>query len=539
MRFYLLIIILFFGFVFVSGQTGLGVPTPWPRISPQIASMPMGQNEANPWLLVGNFDGDNVKDFAYLEFGDPFLGLSSTIYVFSGYSGALIFSATLPSLAPYGTITQPVWNSPSRTSWTIGDLNGDNVDELIVGRFTGPTPGGTLGFSGNVYVYEVMSGLMLFSISSPNSNLGSTVAVSGDLNNNGLKDIIIAEPSNNLIKIYDGTNLIWTVNGITPNFGKHLASIQDINLDGVDDIIEGATGFGAVAGRVVVYSGATRLPIYTILSTNISGATTSFGGRIVTAPGFDFNLDSIPDFVVRDYRSIPNFESVFFVFSGANGSLLSSVSILINPLGRPAIASLGDVNGDLYGDIVLASQLGFAIYAGSASGIPNNIFSIGGSPSFTSDILDIFTSDIDSDQIGEIAYAFKVSHNAEIYSLELGGAYSYGNGTLTNVWMPNSFQGSQGIISVTGFGPMEQNICVASSGSPANFQISTGVNIYVNPNDPLFFIDCSLSADIFGSINIPNINLGINVPTGQKVYTQAVKGDLSASSNGIEFTFLP
>ncbi len=540
MRLYLLIVVLFFGLVFVSGQNGLGVPTPWPRSSPQVASMSMAQDEANPWLLVGNFDGDNVKDFAYLRFGDPYFGLTTTIYVFSGSSGMLLFSVALPALIPYGTVTQPVWNSPGRTSWTIGDVNGDNIDELIVGRFTGPSPGGTLGFSGSVYVYDGLSGLMLYSISSPNSNFGSFVSVSGDLNNNGLKDIIIGEPSYSLIKIYDGSNfLIGTINGVISGFGKHMTSIKDINADGIDDIIEGANGFGAVAGRVVVYSGATRLPIYTILSTNVSGATTSFGGHIVTSPGFDFNLDSIPDFIVRDYRSIPNFESVFFIFSGANGSLLSSISILINPLGGPAKASLGDVNGDLYGDIVLVSQLGFAIYTGSVLGIPNNVFNIGGSPSLTSNILDIFTSDVDADQIAEIAYAFKVGHNAEIYSLEFGGAYSYGNGTLTNVWTPNSLQGSQGTISINGFNPMEQNICVALSGSPANFQLSPGVNVYVNPNDPLFFIDCSLSADISGTINIPNINLGINAAAGQKVYAQAIKGNLLASSNGIEFTFLP
>ncbi len=541
MRLYLLIVVLFLGLVFVSGQTGLGVPTPWPRSSPQIASMPLTQDEAMPWLLVGNFDGDNVKDFAYLKFGSQTFGLTSTIYIFSGSSGAILFSVALPALTPYTTLPQPTYNSPGRTSWAIGDLTGDNIDELIVGRVTRPSPGGTTGFSGNVYVYEVTSGSMIYSISSPNSDLGSVVAFSGDLNNNGLKDIVVEEPSNSLIKLYDGSNfLIGNVSGVVSGYGKYLASIQDIDADGIDDIIEGVKGFGTIAGRVVVYSGATKLPIYTILSTNILGATNKFGEHIFTSPGFDFNLDSIPDFVVRDYASIPNFSNLFFVFSGANGSLLSSLSILTNPLGgRPAKASLRDVNGDLYGDIVLISQLGFAIYAGSISETPNNIFSIGGNPSFTNNILDIFTSDIDSDQIGEIAYVFQVGQNAEIYFLELGGVYSYGAGTLTASWMPNSLQGSQGIISITGFNPLEQNICVASSGSPANFQISPGVNVYINPNDPLFFIDCSLSADISGIINILNINLWNNVTAGQKVYAQAVKGDLSASSNGVEFTFLP
>ncbi|MEM6726037.1 MAG: integrin alpha, partial [Bacteroidota bacterium] len=181
-----------------------------------------------------------------------------------------------------------------------GDINGDNIPDLIIGA-NGADPGGNDG-AGKSYVLfggsnlsmnidlSTLDGTNGFVINGidDGDNSGVSVNQAGDLNDDGIDDVIIgansAEPGGaflagesyvvfgalNFSASLDLSNLNGTngfiLNGIDAEdrSGRSVSPIGDFNDDGIDDILIGATGAapnGSInAGECYVVFGANTFP---------------------------------------------------------------------------------------------------------------------------------------------------------------------------------------------------------------------------------------------------------------------------------------
>src|SRR5690349_769155 len=143
--------------------------------------------------------------------------------------------------------------------------------------------------------------------------------------------------------------------GASAQFGLSVASIGDVNGDGISDLLVGAPG----ADKAFVISGADQTVLRTI--SDPDGLTGNRFGFAVVAAG-DWNGDGVPDFAVGapgDEMFLPlpcpgpdpcppdPASGRVFVFSGSDGALIRKITPPVEAIDFGySLANLGDVNGD-------------------------------------------------------------------------------------------------------------------------------------------------------------------------------------------------
>src|SRR5205085_4501549 len=139
---------------------------------------------------------------------------------------------------------------------------------------------------------------------------------------------------------------------LSARFGSAVANAGDVNHDGVNDLIVGAPG----ASKAYVFNGATGAHIFTMTSPAAPNANLipSFGNAV--AGGVDLNGDGVPDFVI----GAPNekgLQGAAYVFSGSNGALLRSLKGPRQGFAKfgTSVAVTPDVTGDGRPDILVGA----------------------------------------------------------------------------------------------------------------------------------------------------------------------------------------
>ncbi|HMB71813.1 MAG TPA: VCBS repeat-containing protein [bacterium] len=308
----------------------------WELTGTPASSTTLGSTLTN----VGDIDGDGVSDLAA---GTTEGGFVSPLEVLSGADGSVLFQG---SAAFY-----------TRAA-AAGDVNNDGVADFIVGSAEGVT------------VRRGPGGAKLFDLT--DLFLGPGVLGIGDVNADGHDDLAVSGFENlapGFVRVYSGLDqtALYTVwgNVVHDGFGSILATVGDLDEDGVPDFLagNGAHPYGkaiSAASGAVLYEFQTSAPI---------SALAAFG---------DQDADGVEDFLVGSAQddSAGMDAGRVWLLSGADGSTITTFEgTAAGQKFGDAVASAGDVDQDgtldwiagAPGDATAGPDAGAAfLYSGSA-----------------------------------------------------------------------------------------------------------------------------------------------------------------------------
>jgi hypothetical protein len=255
-----------------------------------------------------------------------------------------------------------------------GDVNGDGVPDVIVAAESFNIP---------VKVFDGATGNLLQSFYAF-PNFGGPVGVGAAVNGNGLADVLVGAGVNGHVKEFSGVDgtLLSSFFAFPGYLGPISVAGADFNNSGRAQIVVGA-GAPGVDGRIAVFN-----PDGSLSSAGLF-AFPNFGGPINVATG-DVNGDGVPDIIVGAGPGGPG--GHVKVFSGVDLSLIDSTLALAPQLGSDdtegVLVGAGDADGDGHPDILAVPQgnpllgpLAFDGVTGQNVNTPANYFNNSGSSS--------------------------------------------------------------------------------------------------------------------------------------------------------------
>ncbi len=284
---------------------------------------------------VGDLDGDGVHEVAITAYGvDGGAPTSGRVLIYHSGEGALSTPwATLDGVRSAAGFGYQVC--------AAGDLNGDGVGDLLV-----TSPGDDRGGMATGRVYVWFGGKTLhahpdleLSSGQPGGQFGISAASLGDVNGDGYDDIAVGsnwardgQHRRGRVDVFFGgphmeTTPSITLRGVDPDgaFGISVAGPGDLDGDGLNDMVVGADqadGLQGGSGAAYVYlskHGFKGTPDL-VLQGERSGE--GFGGRVFALG--DVDGDGAPDFAVSAPYADADAQRNGAVYVYTGGSALSS-----------------------------------------------------------------------------------------------------------------------------------------------------------------------------------------------------------------------
>ena len=363
------------------------------------------------------FDNTRVLKYGNLKVFDA---KGNTLKNHLELAGNTIKIAIADSNAAYPIFIDPLLTSPSWTAeinqdsayfgssvGTAGDVNGDGYDDVIVGA---PNYDNGEDQEGMAFLYfgsaSGLSTTAVWTAEEINQNfahLGNSVGTAGDVNGDGYDDVIIGaygynngETNEGMAFVYLGsasglgTTADWMaeeINQANAYFGYSVGTAGDVNGDGYDDVIIGASFYsrGQIReGMAFLYFGSASGLATAAVWTAEGNKNYAFFGQSVGTAG-DVNGDGYDDVIIGapEYENLEVYTGAAFLYLGSASGLGTTAvwtaegNMNMAFFGQ-SVGTAGDVNGDGYDDVIIGAygyrnpeyREGMAfLYLGSASGL--------------------------------------------------------------------------------------------------------------------------------------------------------------------------
>jgi len=292
---------------------------------------------------LGDVNGDGVKDFM-VSSPNATVGSTPNVGVVKVYSGK-----DQSELYTYeGEIDETLFGE---TLVSAGDVNQDGYADFIIGHPNSKY--GSRKNAGKVWVYSGRYGSRTYYFC-PSSGVdyGSKVGGLDDIDSDGIDDFAIADArpgGGGRIDVHSGETgrLVYIISGKSDDthFGRDFAQIGEVNNDGIDDIIvTSSVGW-------MLYSGADGSFLRSH-ATNGSDPNLWYG----VATCDDLNGDGTADFVISTPRSAASTNPTVTSFDGATLQEIFTFEGTANDADMYSVANLGDFDRTGYSAFLIGNH---------------------------------------------------------------------------------------------------------------------------------------------------------------------------------------
>jgi hypothetical protein len=230
-----------------------------------------GDSFGSSMAYAGDVNGDNFADVLVGAY-DAFVNTAGKAYLYFG-------GVSMDSIADVVMNGEEVADVFGASVSSAGDVNGDGYSDVIVGALNNDAAGMDAGkayiFFGGLSMDAIPDVIMTGSAAGDNFG---TVSLAGDVNDDGFSDVIVGAIRNDAggtnagrTYVYFGAanmdstaDWIFTGEAEEDLFGLSVATPGDVNGDGISDIIIGApyNDFtGTDAGKAYLYLSTPTIPV--------------------------------------------------------------------------------------------------------------------------------------------------------------------------------------------------------------------------------------------------------------------------------------
>ncbi len=292
-------------------------------------------------LLIGTLGGGSVPPRAYLHFGGS-----------AGLATSSISAVSRP---------EGIGGRYGVTVAAAGDVNADGYADAILGVADAARAD---VYYGSVTGIAATPSVSLIGPTATGSLFGASATGACDFDADGIADIVVGSPGADRVDVFRGGRAGVGASGLAllnpeaanRSFGIAVVCIGDTNRDGYPDLAVGSP-LAAGGGKVFIYQGGAGglATSPTRVITGPDGVGRSFGAAL--GGGGDIDGDGSADLIVGGAAGSIRVHVYFGSSTGLPGTPGVSLAAPADNAGSfgVSVASVGDVNADGFGDVLVGS----------------------------------------------------------------------------------------------------------------------------------------------------------------------------------------